>query len=417
MAGTSFTVALSVLAALPYSFDAFGGLPLALVGLAVGVVGHATFWIALANQARAVGFPRWLVKVLCWTMEAIVVFTPIAVLVWLITSPDLLDLPRLLQTLPGGYLTGCWASAATLVPYWTWQRLSDRRPASFVAETTITVDLQQELGSKPIAGGRARMLSHVPGNQLLDLQINEKTLAIPGLPGSLDGLRIVHLSDLHLSGRLTIDYFRCIARHVRELEADLIVISGDVCDKDHCIDWINDCFAGLQSRYGNYYVLGNHDLRVRDIRLVRHALDRAGFIDIGGKCEMSAIHGERVLIAGNERPWIKPPRDFEQTLQKAASQASFRLLVSHSPDQMPWARRHGFDLVLAGHTHGGQIRFPVIGPLVCPSRFNVRYACGVFHEGQTLMHVSRGTASLFPLRINCPPEITTVILRKASPTA
>jgi predicted MPP superfamily phosphohydrolase len=173
-----------------------------------------------------------------------------------------------------------------------------------------------------------------------------------------------------------------------------------------------EIFAGLRGRYGNYFVLGNHDLRLSDARLAREALDSAGFVDVGGKCVYAMIEGERVLVAGNERPWIKPARGFEATLDREMSRAALRVLLSHSPDQFLWAQRHGFDLVLAGHTHGGQVCFPLIGPVVCPSRFNVRYASGVFHEGKTLMHVSRGSGSLFPLRLNCRPEITTIVLRK-----
>ncbi len=67
--------------------------------------------------------------------------------------------------------------------------------------------------------------------------------------------------------------------------------------------------------------------------------------------------------------------------------------------------------MLAGHTHGGQIRFPLVGAIFAPSRFGVRYACGVFHETPTVMHVSRGLSGLDPLRYNCAPELTKLVLR------
>ena len=69
--------------------------------------------------------------------------------------------------------------------------------------------------------------------------------------------------------------------------------------------------------------------------------------------------------------------------------------------------------MLAGHTHGGQIRFPLIGPVVCPSWHGTRYSSGFFDERPTLLHTSRGTGSLMPLRWNCPPEITKLVLRSA----
>ena len=118
-------------------------------------------------------------------------------------------------------------------------------------------------------------------------------------------------------------------------------------------------------------------------------------------------------MAGTETPWFGanprvPPRTFDENGVPIA-----RILLSHSPDQIPWARRQNFDLMLAGHTHGGQIRFPVLGPIVAPSLFGVRYASGVFHEAPTLMHVSRGVSGLDPIRVNCPPEVTRITLRAA----
>ena len=122
--------------------------------------------------------------------------------------------------------------------------------------------------------------------------------------------------------------------------------------------------------------------------------------------------GTEVLIAGNEFPWFPRPADADLA---GLGQVSYAILLSHSPDQLPWARAHGFHLMLAGHTHGGQIRFPIVGPVVCPSRFGVRYASGMFDEPPTLMHVSRGLSGVHPLRFNCPPEVTLLELRRAIP--
>ena len=91
---------------------------------------------------------------------------------------------------------------------------------------------------------------------------------------------------------------------------------------------------------------------------------------------------------------------------------AFRLLLSHTPDNIGWARRQNIDLMLAGHNHGGQVRLPAIGPVYSPSRFGTRYASGVFWEPPTLMHVSRGLAGRHPLRLNCPPELTRLVLRR-----
>ena len=89
----------------------------------------------------------------------------------------------------------------------------------------------------------------------------------------------------------------------------------------------------------------------------------------------------------------------------------FRVLMSHSPDQVNWAKPYQFDLMFAGHTHGGQIRLPLVGPLVAPSRFGVKYCAGTFQIGPMLMHVSRGLSGEDMIRINCPPELGLFTLR------
>ena len=84
----------------------------------------------------------------------------------------------------------------------------------------------------------------------------------------------------------------------------------------------------------------------------------------------------------------------------------------HSPDQIAWARDHDADLVLAGHTHGGQICFPILGAVACPSIHGTRYTDGVYREGTTVLHVNRGLSGRTLLRWLCPPEISLLELTK-----
>jgi predicted MPP superfamily phosphohydrolase len=144
---------------------------------------------------------------------------------------------------------------------------------------------------------------------------------------------------------------------------------------------------------------------------LRQAIVDAGTRYLGARHQELCIEGETILLAGNELPWIRPAAD----MTRIDDTTALRVLLAHTPDQLPWARRHGFDLMLAGHNHGGQIRLPLVGPLFSPSRYGVKYACGLFHEPPTLMHVSRGVSALDPLRYNCPPELTRIVLR--SPVA
>ena len=99
---------------------------------------------------------------------------------------------------------------------------------------------------------------------------------------------------------------------------------------------------------------------------------------------------------------------------RTAPPAAFRFLLSHTPDNLSSARRDRVDLMLAGHTHGGQVRLPWIGPVYAPSRHGVKYASGTFWCDPTLLYVTRGIAGRHPWRWNCPPEVTQLTLRSGA---
>ena len=86
-------------------------------------------------------------------------------------------------------------------------------------------------------------------------------------------------------------------------------------------------------------------------------------------------------------------------------------MLSHSPDQIRWARNHNIQLMLAGHTHGGQGRLPLLGPILSPSLYGSRFASGQFYHDPTTMHVTRGLGGTRLLRLNCPPELSLLTLR------
>src|SRR5207237_8961353 len=112
-------------------------------------------------------------------------------------------------------------------------------------------------------------------------------------------------------------------------------------------------------------------------------------------------------------PNLKPP----SIPQSAIRNPQFSVLLSHTPDQLPFARRHDFDLMLAGHNQGGQIRLPYLGALITPSFYGSRYAGDLYFADPTLLHVSRGLAGIHPIRFNCPPEVPLLILRQGTDSA
>jgi predicted MPP superfamily phosphohydrolase len=134
-------------------------------------------------------------------------------------------------------------------------------------------------------------------------------------------------------------------------------------------------------------------------------MNAAGWVDLGGRALDRSLRGVPATLIGNEHPWFKRPR------LNPDCEGRFRLLLSHSPDQIWWARRHNVTLMLAGHTHGGQGRLPLLGPLLSPSFHGSRYASGSFFKPPTTLHVSRGLSGTHLLRINCRPELSLLTLR------
>jgi predicted MPP superfamily phosphohydrolase len=158
-------------------------------------------------------------------------------------------------------------------------------------------------------------------------------------------------------------------------------------------------------------VLGNHDLYTYDVPHLRKLLAGSGVVDVGGCWKRLELKGAEIVVAGNELPWFEPAADMRNCPPRSQEHPQLRILLSHSPDQFDWAQRCDFDLMLAGHTHGGQIRLPIVGPIFSPSRHGVKYASGTFFAEPTVMHVSRGISGELPIRLNCPPELTKLVLR------
>ena len=262
------------------------------------------------------------------------------------------------------------------------------------------------------------VLDWLPGNQITELDVARKELQLPRA-AHFDGLKIGHLSDLHFTGQLSIEHYLFVFDRFLELEPDLIVITGDIIDHDKCLPWIEPLLSRLQAPLGCTYLLGNHDLRLKDVAALTSIIASLGHHDLGVSDQRIPLaSGTEILLTGNELPWLE--RHSESPGDRRQAQAMWaqpqdphvlRLGLSHSPDQIEWARRLRLDLVLAGHTHGGQVRFPAIGPIVAPSHYGTRFASGVFYLSPTLMHVSRGVAGTHPLRWRCRPEVSLLTLR------
>jgi uncharacterized protein len=378
--------------------------------------GHTVLCLALVNRIHAVGIPIRFGKLIWLSLVVIVPSLPILFLFWFWVRAQHLGGTITLLTLPPAalpYLATCWLAAVAIIVHWFRRHVTGSPPGSLRSDRRRVFQLLQNPETLDSEDHEHHYLVRLPGNQILELEVAERGLDVPGLPPTLDGFTVLHLSDLHFTGLVAKAYFQEMVQISNDLAPDLVVLTGDLIDSPTCLDWIPDTLGRLRGRLGCYFILGNHDLEVGS-QVVRATLEKAGLIDLGGRWVELQTGDECIVLAGNELPWLAPAADFKHAPPPARRGGPVRIALAHSPDQLPWAQRNEVDLLLAGHLHGGQIRIPFLGPIVSPSWHGVRYASGVFHSPPTLMHVSRGVSGEVPLRLNCRPEIAKLTLHPDS---
>jgi uncharacterized protein len=391
------------------------------VFLTVAAVGHFGLWIWLYNRINATGMKRVTIK----RIEKLLVFAcgiiPFAILASEFRSLEPMFLGNKVTLQPNSfiiaYLFLVFSFAMLFTPFWVLDR-----PQFVIAKARFELlecdDLKQLQHPKSnadlyIQGRRFRKMARLPGNQIVSMQRNRKRLYIPELPDELIGLRIAHLSDIHLTGQLTNSFYRLAIDWLSDQAPDLIVVSGDIVDYQSALKQLRPVFEGFRAPLGMAFILGNHDKRLADPMDVCRELGALGWTDLG----QSAIRVEKgpttIELIGNEMPWFR--RNVKETISEESRSVKsiWRLGVAHSPDQFGWGVANRCNLLLCGHTHGGQIRLPVLGPIIAPSWYGSRYASGVFAKSSTLMHVSRGLSGVHPFRWGCLPEVSILELASA----
>lgn len=370
----------------------------------VAACGHLVIWCAIFNQVHATSLPRWMRKVFEKTVYVLVAGLLVLLFLRLIY---VLDRSHPLLTF---YSFLCLGGFALIVLQWLYRKLTSGRPDEVVSVERELIDIGQDLDGQKFFGLQGIVLGMVPFNEVLKLSVERRVVRLNQWPAELDGMVIAHISDLHFTGKISRDYFRRVVEQCNQYQADFVFLTGDIVDKEECISWLPETLGRLTSRHGKYYVLGNHDQRIKEEVVLRAAIEQQGFHRADGKWQTVEYQGGTFSLAGDELPWYPGAEQLAEVTGPS-------ILMAHSPDRIYAASRLGVDLVLAGHCHGGQIRIPFIGPIIAPSKYGVRFASGSFKIGSTLMHVSRGVSGDEPIRLNCPPELNILEVRsKPDPT-
>ncbi len=250
------------------------------------------------------------------------------------------------------------------------------------------------------------------------IRVDEVALPLRGVTAELEGIRIAHITDLHIGPLLEAERLRRFVRRINRLNADLIVITGDIFDFDPSYVEAGCRELGLlEARLGVYAVLGNHDAYT-GAEIIEEAIARTGAIHLlRDRWETVDVDGVPLVIVGlDDRGEGWTEREAQHVaLDRIAAEIpddSACLLLVHRPSYFGHAAKLGFSLMLAGHTHGGQVALPLAGNHN-PSRMISSHTRGMFTRGETTLYVNRGLGMAgLPLRINCPREIALIRLEQ-----
>ncbi len=278
---------------------------------------------------------------------------------------------------------------------------------------TLSKRFSEAVGSQTPFRHIAGNLSKVAQNALNEansLKIEEISIKLKRLPRSLDGFRLVHLSDIHHSPFTEIEHIKRAVEMANLLAPDMFVLTGDYVS--HETEYINpmaEVLGTLRSEFGTFACLGNHD-HWTDADLVT-----------------SSLRNEKIVVMINEGLrfsardtsfWLAGVDDYMvgKTDLKAALRGSFpdemKMLLAHNPVIIRRAARSGVDLMLSGHTHGGQIKIREEEKRILPKR---RFKNGLYRRKDTQIYITRGIGTVvLPIRYQCPPEISLIKLRCAA---
>jgi predicted MPP superfamily phosphohydrolase len=262
--------------------------------------------------------------------------------------------------------------------------------------------------------------------------VRKELASIPTLSVKLQGYKILHVSDIHFDEKIEKD--KELWDHLHSDIADLVLITGDFVTHEKSIEPVVRYLAGSRARDGIFGILGNHDYALltmkqhflhrimnRDLtpnnwRRMSTLLSEIGIrILINGFASVRTSSGANVFVEGTDDPVLGHPKIAEGNLQ--FDSADLRILLSHSPDILysDEIKRKKFDILLSGHTHGGQIRMPGIGALITGTRHAKRKeSYGAYRTPDGMfINVSAGIGySLLPIRINCPAELVLIELTR-----
>ncbi len=242
------------------------------------------------------------------------------------------------------------------------------------------------------------------------LDVREVRLSLPRLPHPFSGFRLVLISDIHLGFYFGTRELTKVVAVINSLAADVVCFTGDFLDTrafPGALNAVAPVLTGLKAPFGKFAVLGNHDYRAGARQVIRE-LSRGGFHLL--------LNEHVVLEKGNEHLYVIGLEDIlvgKPSLAGAMAGipvGTCRILLVHEPDYADETEKYDIDLQLSGHSHGGQVCLPLVGPLAS-STLGKKYRTGLYRVGNLALYTNQGLGTtVLPVRFLCRPEITLIIL-------
>lgn len=233
------------------------------------------------------------------------------------------------------------------------------------------------------------------------LYIKEYKITNSNLPDSMHGLKIVHISDIHY-GRITFEKeLEELVKKVNLTKPDLIILSGDLIDQDtdltgEMADQISSILKEMKATIGKYAIKGNHDYKFEQWDFI---LENSGFIDLDdtydtiykGSNDYILLSGISTNLHGKQKieEKIASTEQYLEAITDEALKPKYKILVIHEPDYIDDINTDNFDLILAGHSHNGQVTLPVIGAVILPPG-SKKYYKPHYKMGNTDLYISSG---------------------------
>ena len=250
-------------------------------------------------------------------------------------------------------------------------------------------------------------------------RITRLDLALRRWPARLNGFTIALLSDFHYDPYFSAHPLKASIGMVNDLHADLIVLTGDfvsdplIGDHKKAASAVEPCaqfLREMRASHGLWAVLGNHD-RSTDPNRITGVLRSAGIQVLINQSVPMESNGARFWLGGTDDVLDGKP-DLASTLRQIPADEA-AVLLAHEPDYADHVARFPVDLQLSGHSHGGQVRIPFVHPLFLPGLAK-KYIWGLYKIGALTLYTNPGLGTVrLPIRLNCPPEITFLTLRRA----